>query len=375
MRQILQSTHITNHIPLQFQEPSLVISCSLHLTRILASIMDALIPWPRDGPSGARWDGATPIATFYTPKFDGFPWDKSLLHDESPEERDRRIHHEQLVEKQIRSEKRQEKYSNLWRSFKNLFFDDDFRKVKRIRGSHTLPFIPGEMWRGNNFKVGHPPTTNIVRRYDSDLIPPISIDATRQSPTGYLRNSLVLRPPGPSLGNPQLHPLLQHTYTGQMPFCFDIGRPPTGIMWMAGRPNPIPLSEQDLAQPATHPLVTRMHIADIADDPAPTFSHSILVHNMRGITCGDVFETIWRHFQEHIRPDEYDSWSGRRRDLAARTYHKRVHEPLDWTQPNNIPGRGDGLRRIDYMGDKVMFRGLEPSPRKDNTWLMFVGPP
>lgn len=219
-----------------------------------------------------------------------------------------------------------------------------------------------------------PSTSFLIRAY-SDLIPPISIDATRQPSTLYLRNALVLQPPAPSLGNPQLHPLLQHTYTGQTAFCFDIGRPPTGTMWMAGGPIPTPLSEQDLAQPATHPLVTQMHIADIADDPAPTFSHSILVHNTCGITCGDVFETIWRHFQEHIRPDEYDSWSPRRRDLAARAYHKRVHEPLDWAQPNNIPGRRDGLRRIDYMGDKVMFRGLEPSPRKDNTWLMFVGPP
>lgn len=247
------------------------------------------------------------------------------------------------------------------------------------------------MRRAINFQVGHPPTTNIVRGCDpgafdagisvpslifvhSDLIPPISIDVPQHELAQNPQNSLVLRPRTPSHGNPRLHPLLQHTYTGQTALCFDIGRPPAGIMWMSG-PSPIPLVESDLAQPATHPVMTQIHIADVADDSAPTFSHSIMVHNECGITCSDIFEAIWKHFQRHVRPEEYNSWSGRRRDLAARAYHKRVHEPLDWTQPNSIPGRRDGLRRIDYMGDKVMFRGLEPSPRNDNTWLMFIGPP
>ncbi|KAL4064705.1 hypothetical protein V8B97DRAFT_1297223 [Scleroderma yunnanense] len=340
--------------------------------------MDALIPWPHNNSSGMQWVGPAPVSTFYTPKFDGFPWDESLLHNESLEERKRRIDHENMVDKQIRLEKRREKYSNLWRAFKQLFSDGDPRKVNRLRRNHTLAFIPAEAWGGNNLQVGFRPATNLVRRYDSNLIRPISIDATHNSSAQDLQVSLVRRSPGvlgPPLRDLQLHPLLQHTYTGRTTLSFDIGRPPTGIMFMAGGPDPIPLNAEHLAEPATYPLVPQMHIADIADDPAPTFSHSILVHNVHGITCGDVFETIWRHFQIHITVDEYNSWSGRRRDLAARTYHKRVHEPLDWTQPDSFPGRGDGLRRIDYMGDKVMFRGLEPSPRKDDTWLLFVGPP
>lgn len=205
MLQILQSAHITSHIPLQFQEPSLVISYSLDLTRTLASTMNALVPWPHDSPSEARRDGVAPITTFYTPKFDGFPWDESLLHDESPEERDRRIRHEQLVEKQIRSEKRQEKYSNLWRSFRSLFcmavcftwyagpllmpfltVDDDSRKVKRIRGSYTVPFIPGEMWRGSNLQVGQASTTNIVRRDNSGVFD--------DHPINVIFNTCLFRP-------------------------------------------------------------------------------------------------------------------------------------------------------------------------------------
>lgn len=37
------------------------------------------------------------------------------------------------------------------------------------------------------------------------------------------------------------------------------------------------------------------------------------------------------------------------------------------------PVLDDGARRIDYLGERVMFRGLEPSPAKDGTWMLFVG--
>jgi len=40
----------------------------------------------------------------------------------------------------------------------------------------------------------------------------------------------------------------------------------------------------------------------------------------------------------------------------------------------DLHSNNDGLRRVDYMGDRVMFRGLEPSPRKDGTWMLFLGP-
>lgn len=138
----------------------------------------------------------------------------------------------------------------------------------------------------------------------------------------------------------------------------------------------LPFDQADNAQPATRPFLTTMHIDGVADDPAPSFPWPIVVSNELGITCADVFYAIYNNFQEYVTTDEYNSWTGRRREQAARAYHRRVRQPLDWSRPDEILGPdGDGLRRIDYMGDKVMFRGLDVSPLRDGTWLMFVGPP
>ncbi|KAF9218688.1 hypothetical protein BS17DRAFT_790881 [Gyrodon lividus] len=339
------------------------------------------------------------IMTFKTPTFDGFPWDPSFIHDENAEEKRIRLKREQAARRIIKSERRREKCSKFWGSLKDLFFDEDDKKGKKL-SSLTMPFVPNERWKAYGYWA-RPIVNDVqVRNATPRPLPPITIDPENiwkslrgpnnsphpeNWPARLQHPALPLRPqewstpqPGALMPFPheaQLNPYLQHRYMGPHPICFDIGRHPSGIVYDTHESATIPLDPADFAQPATYPFVTHMHIVGIADDPLPNFPWPIMVRNMQGITCADVFQAISSNFQEHVTTDEYNSWTGRRRELTARAYHRRVRIPLDWTRPDEVPGPNDGLRRIDYMGDKVMFRGLEASPLKDGTWLMFVGPP
>ena len=168
----------------------------------------------------------------------------------------------------------------------------------------------------------------------------------------------------------RLNLFLQHRSIGTPPLYFDIGREPTAILF-AEPETTIPINDSDRAQPATHPLLSEMHIHAVADDSLPDFPWPITVRNTRGITCQDVFEAIYRNFQEYVTAQEFGTWSSRRKEQCSRAYHLRVHSVNAW---NPLPLLDEGLRRIDYMGERVMFRGLEPSPNRETSWIMFVGP-
>ncbi|KAH7887212.1 hypothetical protein F5I97DRAFT_1807635 [Phlebopus sp. FC_14] len=363
-------------------------------------------PWPANGGiyrAVDSWDVPwvpTPPLTFDNPKFDGFPWDASLIHKESSEEKRIRRRRERAAQRLIDAERRKKKCSRFWRSFKDLF-DDEENGKGGWKLNPTLPFVPPWQWKAYGYWAR--PVINGVQVHNATPrgpIPPITIDPdvlwdNLRGPNGtprpetwparFQHPALPPRPPEwptppqnarlPFPWETQLNPYLEHRYIGRTLISFDIGRPPLGIVFTESEPAAITLDQSDFCQPATFPFATHMHVVGVADDPAPIFPWPIMVRNERGITCGDVFQAISSNFQEHVTVEEYNGWSGRRRDLAARAYQKRVHEPLDWTRPHEIPGRNDGLRRIDYMGDKVMFRGLEPSPWRDGTWIMFVGPP
>lgn len=96
------------------------------------------------------------------------------------------------------------------------------------------------------------------------------------------------------------------------------------------------------------------------------------LRNITGITVQDVFEAISYNFSLHVSGEEYASWDERRQAQAGAAYWNKVFR----NQVINPHGavNNDGMKRVDYLGDRVMFRGLEPSPRKDGTWMLFVGP-
>lgn len=164
----------------------------------------------------------------------------------------------------------------------------------------------------------------------------------------------------------QLNPFLEHKLFGVSALYWDLGQPHGGILYGEAEAT-IPLSPADKAQPATWPFLTHMYINAVADDTAPHFPWPFMVFNPRGIKCEDVFEAIFENFQQHVSQHEHDSWSALRQRQSGRAYHIRLASE---------DREGDGLRRIDYLGHRVMFRGLEPNPNRDGSgWVMFIGPP
>lgn len=96
-----------------------------------------------------------------------------------------------------------------------------------------------------------------------------------------------------------------------------------------------------------------------------------LIARALGITIQDVFDAIFSNFAIHVSEEEYNSWDERRRALAGRAYWSRVNE---LRHLGRADGSESGLKRIDYLGERVMFRGLEPAPGRENAWMLFIGP-
>ena len=199
----------------------------------------------------------------------------------------------------------------------------------------------------------------------------------------------------------RLHPYLQHRCNGPPPIAFDIARGLPTLQPTRSSATITSLDPTQLAQPATHPPVQRMHVCIVAEDPLPHVPWPIEVENARGITCGDVLDAIARTFIECVGEGEFRSWTRHRQGVAARAYYRRVSSvesgPHSNVHPDthanansklNVDRDSDpnlmkpsrvrhdvheGLRRIDYMGDRVLFHGLEQaSALVEDTWFMYV---
>jgi hypothetical protein len=180
----------------------------------------------------------------------------------------------------------------------------------------------------------------------------------------------------------QLNPLLVHHAAGVPLVHFDLRLPPSAITLLRGAPTP--LTEADRTQHATWPALAELVITSVADEPlfAPTlglgaaFPWAIRTSNPGGVTCGDVWAALAEAVMLHVRPSEYASLSPARKEQVKLSYWARCASdlPVEEGAPPR-PGPDDGCRRIDVLGTRVMFRGLEPAPGVDGSWVMFLGPP
>jgi hypothetical protein len=102
-----------------------------------------------------------------------------------------------------------------------------------------------------------------------------------------------------------------------------------------------------------------MYMNAIADQDS--FPWPIMVANTRGIRCRDIFDAISLNFQQFILQSEYDDWDETRRKHCLVEYDAR-----------GGPLTNDGVRRLDYLGGRVWFRGLAPNPNREG-WVLFVG--
>ncbi|KAI0915178.1 hypothetical protein AcV5_005499 [Taiwanofungus camphoratus] len=207
---------------------------------------------------------------------------------------------------------------------------------------------------------------------------------TSSAPTAAL--SLAYTPssphPPPPASEIQLNPFLRHRPIGKPPILFDLrlheplvllgemppvpgDREPWHVPFYSAGPNG--------AQPATYPAITGLHITALADDTLPRFPWPFIVvphHPSLPVLIRDVLNACIANFEERMTQEEVDALSEQRKDQTYRAYWQRVTTMVG----GRIPGDEDGLRRIDYLGDRAFFRGLEPAPDGDG-FMMFVGPP
>lgn len=177
-------------------------------------------------------------------------------------------------------------------------------------------------------------------------------------PTGW-----TLPGPGEPLPFPwecQLNPFLEHAVCGPAPVYWDIRSGGLTILYGGPVDVAVPLSAADLAQPASHPLLTHMFISGLALTDA-RFPWKFMVVNTTGIRVRDVFTAIIENFKHFVFLKEYERWSSTRQKRAELEWRLRGGE---LTQ--------DGLRRIDYLCGQLFFRGLAPNPDRTG-WVLYVG--
>ncbi|EIW78107.1 hypothetical protein CONPUDRAFT_83654 [Coniophora puteana RWD-64-598 SS2] len=342
------------------------------------------------------------VSYFPSAKFDGFPYDEGLVHPESTEERKKRERKEKAADKLARSESRKRRRSAVWTSIKGLLNgDDDGRVSYGDTIGASLPVLPRSEWRHSSPTSWPPPRPASAMSFaaqssanslsksssiasdrpmrDYNMFSPVPVQwyTPEPSPLSLSENigSSVLDPLPHEV---TLNPYLRHNPAGPAPVIFDINLPPYGVTYTAALPYEVALSPSDFAQLATWPRVTRFRITSVADDSSPHLPWPVDAHNPCGVTLGDVLTAISTTFHALITHAEFNAWSGRRRDMVARAYWHRMrtrmaNKDCDWDQIDGSAAQ-PGIRRADCMADKCMFRGLEPSPARDGTWMLFLGP-
>ncbi|KAJ6578454.1 hypothetical protein B0H19DRAFT_579221 [Mycena capillaripes] len=272
----------------------------------------------------------------------------------------------------------------------NNWAQTPFSNTSRVPFSVIITHVPQSEWRA--FAAYSRPTINGVDVHNTftpsptpyrtiDLEDEVDLQEvfnSLRSPSGEIHPERWIRglqhpslPPPPtawwtlpSPGEPlafpwecELNPFLKPAVSGPAPVYWNIRAGTLAIFY--GGPNDvtIQLSAPDLAQPATHPLVTHMYISAVACMDAG-FPWKFMVVNPAGIRVRDVFNAINDNFQHFVSISEHEKWTFERQQRAELEYKLRKGE--------------HGLRRLDYLCGQLCFRGLEPNPDRTG-WVFYVG--
>lgn len=114
------------------------------------------------------------------------------------------------------------------------------------------------------------------------------------------------------------------------------------VPWLAGRD-----------EPATHPKVTMLRLV------SEHFPWVITVHEApkgRGVTCGDVIETISHELHKPTTKDDFDRLSSEQQAEVASAYRHNRSRSVDIPA---VPAPGSGMRRVDYLKEDINFAGIE----------------
>lgn len=177
----------------------------------------------------------------------------------------------------------------------------------------------------------------------------------------------------------QLNPLLEHRVIGKPPIKLDIRAADQENAELGdGPPYPEPTRTPQFflldtrgpngGQPATYPGVTEMKIVALAEEPLKHFPWPFTVHARDGlpVTVQDVIFSVLINFAQFMSSGELAELDMRRREAIRTAYLTRLRQKRQWEEV-------EGIRRVDFLGERIMFRGLEPAPTGDG-WMIFVGP-
>ncbi|KAF8437622.1 hypothetical protein L210DRAFT_3347067, partial [Boletus edulis BED1] len=160
----------------------------------------------------------------------------------------------------------------------------------------------------------------------------------------------------------QIHPLLN----GEVDFYFDLALPTfSPLLWSTM------ISADRLREPATYPSVTRMRIThdaikewpidiEFQDDgnTAPAVQPAI--------TLGDVLYVIHSSLHRQITHQDWARLSISKETEIARAYTRRYR---------SVPSSAEveasrGVKRVDYLLDKHVFKGLIRTLVEDDYWKL-----
>ncbi|KAL4064727.1 hypothetical protein V8B97DRAFT_1875834 [Scleroderma yunnanense] len=155
----------------------------------------------------------------------------------------------------------------------------------------------------------------------------------------------------------QVHPLLngEATYAG---FYFDLASPTFSPLRTVGPGQFVAISSAELRQPATDPPIMRMRITHhiipqwpIDIGPPPVKS---VVGTIHPITLGDVLYTIHTSLGWKITHRDWDKLTISEQTEIACSYTRRYASVPSAIELEAV----QGVRRVDYLGEKHVFRGL-----------------
>ncbi|KAF8889844.1 hypothetical protein BD779DRAFT_1469582 [Infundibulicybe gibba] len=168
-----------------------------------------------------------------------------------------------------------------------------------------------------------------------------------------------LRDPLPPPSQCQLNPFLQHINTARPAMLGHWAASHRRALWTDDGRDSTFTCGQSAARDI--PISSRDAYLCRAEDSLSKFQWPVTIRSPVGITCEDIFAVVYENFRRHVSEAEVTMWSSLRRKQASVAFHARFGHRIQ-----------DEMRRIDYFGQCIMFRGLEPHP-SGRGWVLFLG--
>ncbi|KDQ59008.1 hypothetical protein JAAARDRAFT_205996 [Jaapia argillacea MUCL 33604] len=220
--------------------------------------------------------------------------------------------------------------------------------------SESGPSKPGPSEPGSG-QPGHPEAGFRSPQEDLDGDRKLFLRIHTIRPTRLLSRPLLS---GESIP-PHIHAFLDGKVSP--PILFDLSISTFNPYGFIGIGKTIPLSSYELSQPATYPPTTRMDITcHSISQLRNLFSNTVLtqvsaVPQTTHITVGAVLDSIYRSLRYPINHQIWDMADSSQKDELTSAYYRRCATSLN---TGEFEERKKGVKRVDYLGQKVFFGGL-----------------